>query len=159
MNKVDYLEKELARLLVWVQAADTRISLVLPLTTVMLGALAVLAPAMDRWNIFSALTTSFATLFLVLSISCLVFASFPRTEGPKGSMIFFSGINDKDIEQFRESVNSFDENGYIKDLTNQCHINAQIADAKFIWIKRSLIFLFVSSAPWFLSIYLLYRMK
>lgn len=159
MNKVDYLEKELSRLLEWVQAADTRVSLVLPLTTLMLSALAVLSPPIDKWTILSALTTSFSTLTLVASIGCLAFASFPRTKGIKGSMIFFSGIKDKDIKQFRDSVNAFDEKSYIDDLISQCHINAQIADAKFLWVKRSLVFLFLSSAPWILSINLLYGIR
>lgn len=156
MNKIDYLEKELSRLLGWIQAADTRISLVLPLSTVMLGALAALVPSIDKWTILSAFTALASTIFLVLSIICLTFASFPRTKGPEKSLIFFSGISSKDIDEFRESVRLLDENEYINDLTNQCHINAQIADIKFTWVKRSLVNLYISSYPWYLSVNLLY---
>ncbi len=159
MNKVDYLEKELARLLAWVQTADTRVALVLPLSTAMLGALAVLAPAMDKWNIASAITTSFAMLLLSFSICCLAFASFPRTNGPRGSLIFFSGINEKELEQYRTSVNAMDEDSYTNDLINQCHINSRIAERKFMWVKRSLLSLFTSSIPWVLSVYMLYGIK
>jgi len=159
MNKIDYLEKELARLLGWVQSADTRVALVLPLSTAMLGTLAFLAPDIDKWCISSAIITALASILLVLSIVCLAFASFPRTSGPKGSLIFFSGIKDKEIKQYSDSITSMDENSYINDLINQCHINAQIADTKFTWVKRSLVCLFVSSLPWFLSIYMLYGMK
>lgn len=159
MDKIDYLEKELSRLLGWIQAADTRITLVLPLTTAMLGVLAVLAPKIGNWTIVSALATFFSAFFLVLSIICLAFASFPRTNGPKGSMIFFSGINSQDINQFKESVSALNENYYIADLVNQCHINAKIAGVKFTWVKRSLINLFVSSLPWFLSVHLLYGVR
>jgi len=94
----------------------------------MLGALALLAPAMDKWVIISSISTAFSALFLVLSIICLACAAFPRTNGTKGSMIFFSGINNIDLEQYRASVNSLDEEGYINDLINQCHINAKIAE-------------------------------
>lgn len=159
MNKIDYLEKELARLLSWIQAADTRIALVLPLATAMLGALAVLAPNNEKWTVVSAVATSFSSFFLILSILFLALASFPRTNGPRGSMIFFSGINDRELEQYRSSVNELDENGYENDLINQCHINAVIANSKFSWVKRSIFSLFVSSLPWFLSIYLLYGIK
>ncbi len=158
MNKVDYLEKELARLLSWVQSVDTRISLFLPLSTAMLGFLAILAPDIDKWSILSAITTTLAAIFLVLSIACLAFATFPRTDGPKGSMIYFSGINDRELEQYKSSVCNLDEASYINDLIEQCHINAQIANKKFSWVKRSLYSLFMSSAPWFISVYLLYGM-
>jgi hypothetical protein len=159
MNKVDYLEKELLRLLAWISASDTRVSFVLPLSTAMLGVLAVLAPCIDDWSVLSAISTSFSALFLVLSIGCLALATFPRTDGPKGSMIFFSGINDKELEQYRISVGALDEQGYIYDLINQCHINAQIAFKKYFWVKHSQQSLFISSAPWFISVYLLYGMQ
>lgn len=159
MNKIDYLEKELLRLLAWIQAADTRIVFVLPLSTAMLGMLAALAPKIGGWEILSVLMVSFSIIFLVISISCLAFATFPRTDGPKGSMIFFTGISSKNSQQFREEVESFTEDKYIQDLSDQCHINAIIAETKFTWIKRSLIFLFLSSPPWFISVYLLYGIK
>lgn len=159
MNKIDYLEKELLRLLAWIQVADTRIVFVLPLSTAMLGMLAALAPKITNWSTLSILMVVFSVIFLVISIACLAFATFPRTDGPKGSMIFFIGISNKSREQFRDDVDSFTEEKYIQDLSDQCHINATIADAKFSWVKRSLIFLFLSSTPWFISVYLLYGVK
>jgi hypothetical protein len=156
LEKIDYLEEELSRLLTWIQAADNRLALVLPLSTAMLGALAVLAPQFTKWSILSAILTSFAVFFLLL---CLVFsacASFPRTTGPKGSLLYFTGIISRDISQYFISVNEYDDEKYKSDLINQCHINAQIADKKFKWIQRSMICLFISAIPWALAIFVLY---
>lgn len=156
MNKADYLEKELFRLIEWIKAADARISLILPLATAMLGALAALAPEFDNWTVFGGINFAFASFFLLLSVMFVAFASFPRTNGPKDSLIFFSGINGKSLEGYKDAVNNLSEEGYIEDLVNQCHVNAKIAEAKFHWVKISIFFLLLSSIPWVLSIFSFY---
>lgn len=156
MNQTEYLEKELNLLLGWIQAADTRISLVLPLSSAMLGTIAALAPEIDKWVILSAIAASFATFFLVLSLIFSAIACFPRIDGPKGSMIFFTGITSRELAQYKKDVSTFSEKNYIDDLSNQCHINAQIANIKFSWVKRSMACLFIAALPWFASIFLLY---
>ncbi len=158
MNKIDYLEKELLRLLDWIKSADARIRLILPLVTAMLGTIAALVPKFELWSVFSGICVSFSVFFLLLSILSVAIASFPRTNGPKGSMIFFSGINNRELRQFKNDVNFFDEEKYQDDLMEQCYINAQIAQIKFVWVKKSMICLFLSSLPWFLSIYSFYGM-
>ena len=156
MEKIDYLEKELSRLLSWIQAADSRLSLVLPLSTAMLGTLAVLAPQFANWSIISAILTSFAVLFLLLSLIFSAYALFPRTTGQKESLIYFSGITSRELAQYFISVNDCDTEKYKDDLINQCHINAQIAEKKFKWVQRSMVCLFISAIPWSLSIFILY---
>lgn len=159
MDKKEYLEKELNLLLGWIQAADSRISLVLPLSSAMLAALAALVPTPSELSTCSAITSAFSIFFLVLSIFCSAISCFPRTVGPKGSMIFFSGIHSRGLKKYKSDVNELTEEKFIDDLISQCHINSQIAHIKFIWVKRSLLSLFISSLPWFLSIYLLYGNK
>jgi len=159
MNKIDYLEKELSRLLGWIQVADSRMALVIPISTAMLGAIAALSPAVDLWTAKPAIACSFAVFFLVLSFIFSAFASFPRVEGPKGSVIFFGGIVAREIDQFRQSVNALDESSYQDDLINQCHINSQIAITKFTWVRRAMISLFLSFVPWAISVFLLYGIE
>jgi hypothetical protein len=155
VDKTDYLEKELSRLLSWIKSADSRLTLILPLTTAMLGTLAILVPKISDWSIASAIFTSFAVFFLFLSLIFSACASFPRTIGPKGSLIYFSGINAHDLTQYSNSIKEYDAEKYMNDLINQCHINAKIAETKFKWIQRSMICLFISAIPWALSIYIL----
>lgn len=159
MNKIDYLEKELARLLDWIKTADTRISLILPLTTAMLGAIAVLTPVYSKWTWCIGVSVLISVLLLASSLISISIALFPRTSGPVNSMIFFGGIQARTLERFRDEVDNFDEEKYEIDLTNQCFINAKIANIKFKWVKKSLTFLLVGSIPWFYTIYVLYGVK
>lgn len=158
-KKIDFLEKELSRLLSWVQSAETRMSWALPLSTAMFGALAILAPTFTKWTILPAIASSFAIVFLMLSIVFSALSSFPRTTGPRGSLIYFGGIVSKDLEQYKKAIADLTENEYIEDLIRQCHRNAQVAERKFVWMQRSLICLFISAGPWILSVYLLYSAR
>lgn len=159
MNTIDYLEKELARLLDWIKTADTRISLILPLTTAMLGAIAALAPIFSKWTWCIGISISISILLLASSLISISIALFPRTNGPKNSMIFFGGIYSSTLEDFRSEVNDFDEGKYKDDLINQCFINAKIASIKFKWVRKSLIFLLLAALPWFYTIFILYGIK
>jgi len=132
------MEAQLARLLDWVRAAESRLALVLSLSTAMLGALAVLAPAASEWSVVAAIAAAFAALFLVLSIGFAALASFPRTAGPKRSLIYFGGITSRDLTQYEAEVKSMTPHQYIDDLIRQCHRNAQIAERKYAWIQSSI---------------------
>ena len=159
LDIIELLETELARLLEWVRAAESRLAFILPLSTVMLGALAVLAPRISSWSVYSAIVSSFAVFFLVFSIIFAAIASFPRTIGPKGSLIYFGGIVALDLEQFSSAIDSLTRDKYESDLIKQCHRNAQIAQRKYTWVQRSMACLFISSAPWAISLFLLYSNK
>lgn len=159
MNKVDYLEKNLERQLSWIQRSDTRISLLLPLTTTMGAVLAALVPAPDKWTISSIAPSIFTIVLLALCVIFTACATFPRTNGPSGSGIFFGGIAKRTASQYSEYVNKLDDHCYTNDLAGQCYINAQIAHRKINWVKRAMICLFLSFLPWVISIYFLYQVK
>lgn len=158
-DKIDYLEKELARLLSWIQVADSRMALVLPLTTAMLGVLSVLAPDINGWSMPAAIASSFALFFLILSPIFCALASFPRISGPKGSNIFFGGIVSRELEQFKQAVSNITQEDYCDDLINQCHINSQIANTKFSWVRRAMGSMFLAFFPWAVAVYTLYSLR
>lgn len=145
-----------SRLLEWIRAADSRLRLVLPLSTTMLGTLAVLIPPFSGWTVLGGIAASGATLFLILSIAFAAFASFPRTNGPLGSLVYFGGIVSKDLGQYEAAVKSQTPSQYLEDLIRQCHRNAQIADRKFVWLQRSIGCMFAASIPWGSAIFVLY---
>lgn len=151
-----WTEVELARLLEWIRVGETRLALVLPLSTAMLGALAVLAPTASKWTVVSGIAASFAMFFLVLSIIFSACASFPRTTGPKGSLIYFGEISNRNLEQYKNAVNSMTAESYLEDLICQCHRNAQIAERKYTWVQRSMTCLFLAALPWFIALFILY---
>jgi hypothetical protein len=156
---VAFLEQELARLLTWIQAAESRMALVLPLSTAMLGALAVLAPPATKWSVLSAILASLASLFLVVSVLMTALAFFPRTKGPKGSLIYFGGITDRELNQYETAVKQMENIDYIDDLLRQCHRNAQIAERKFTWVQRAMACLFFAFLPWLFCLFLLYQAR
>ena len=71
--------------------------------------------------------------------------------------MFFSGIVTRNESQFVDDVTNLDEGKYLLDLIGQVHINAQIADKKFSWVKRAMGSLFLSSFPWAIAVYALYH--
>jgi hypothetical protein len=135
-------------------------TLILPLSTAMLSALAILSPAKaSEWSVCAGIFSAIAVLLLITSIICAAVASFPRTKGPKGSLIYFGGITTRDTDQFKTEILALTEDRYLNDLISQCHVNAQIACRKYHWIQQSLALLFMSSFFWLISIYCLYSIR
>jgi hypothetical protein len=159
MLETEKLETILNRQLAWIVAADSRLSLLLPLSTAMLGALAAYAPRPSDWNLSCGIPAAFAIFFLCLSIAFCALAFFPRTSGTKGSIIFFEGINSRNLDQYQDYLASCRTEDYNSDLVQQCYINATIASIKFTWIKRGMASLFVSALPWALTIYQFYGLR
>lgn len=159
MLKVDQVESVLNRQIAWIAAADSRLSLVLPLSTAMLGALAVYAPTPNAWTLVTGIPASFAIFFLSLSILFCALAFFPRTTGTKGSVIFFEGISSRSLEQYQSTLTTIADTEYLADLIQQCHINAAIASTKFAWVKRGMGSLFISVIPWAYAVYRFYGMS
>lgn len=157
MLPVERLQDILDKQLLWISAADSRLALVLPVSTAMLGALAATAPELTEWTLAGGIPASLAVLFLVLAIAFCSLAAFPRTSGPAGSIIFFEGIASRELAQYRTQIDTADDTHYANDLIQQCHINAVIASAKFVWVKRSMRCLMLASIPWAIAIYVFYR--
>ncbi len=157
-EKISLLESNLARQLSWISAAESKGSFIFAVDTALLGVLAAIAPSTSAsWNIAPAIFASFTLLFAGTSLLFLSFASFPRTTGPKGSVIYFGGIVQRDTSQYGSAISELTNESYCTDLVAQCHRNAEIANQKFIWIQRALVCLYLSTSPWVAAIYLLYN--
>lgn len=159
MLETEQLQYILDKQLGWIASADSRLSLVLPLSTAMLGALAVYAPSPSQWTLIAGIPAAFAIFFLSISVVFCACASFPRTGGTKGSLMFFEGIVSRDVAQFRAAVKAAQKGELQDDLVQQCHINAQIASAKFAWVKRGMASMLGAMLPWAFAIYQFYGMK
>jgi hypothetical protein len=157
-ERVRFLEANLGRQLAWIGAADSRSAFIFAVDTAMLGLLAAVAPRQAAsWGVAPAVFASFATVFVLASLLFITFASFPRVEGPRGSLVFFRGITQRTTQQFKDAVAALSDESYADDLVNQCYRNAEIASRKFSWVQRSLICLYLAVPPWGLAIYLLYN--
>jgi hypothetical protein len=151
------LEQNLGRQLSWIVAADTKSSFVFGAATAMLGLLAAVAPAYGKWTPVGITWSVVAAAPLLASLASLTAAVFPRTSGPKLSNIFFGSISARSVDAFRTDLFVSDEDSYVEDLVQQVHINAQIATAKFTWVRRATACLFFGVAPWAIATYDLLR--
>lgn len=159
MSDTERLQYILDKQLGWIAAADSRLSLVLPLSTAMIAALAVYATKPVAWTLLAGIPASFAIFFLCLSLIFCTCASFPRTTGTKGSLIFFEGIISRDLSQFQSLMKDIQDDKLQADLLQQCYINAQIASSKFAWVKRAMASMMAAMLPWAFAIFQFYGIK
>lgn len=159
MNKIKYLENSLGRLLHWIAAADAKIAPILAIDTAMIGFLAALSSKSIEWTPIRCISASTAAFFLVGSLAMLFFAAFPRTTGPKGSLLFFGGITGYGLSAYKSKVQELKIDQYFEDLAAQCYRNAEIANAKFKWLRLSMRALFVAAPFWIVAVYALYGGK
>jgi len=156
-EQIRLLETSLDRQFHWISGADVKAGFAFTLDTAMLGLLAAIAPRTTaNWAIAPAIFTAFAVFFELVALAFLAVASFPRTGGPRGSLIFCGGIAQKTVEQFRDAMKGLSATAYIEDLASQVYRNAEIAARKFTWIQRALSCLFISVVPWGIALWLLY---
>jgi hypothetical protein len=154
---IQFLENNLERQLHWIGAADSKAVFVFTLNTAMLGLLAAVAPASpERWTIAPAIFASFSVVLGLASLLFISFSAFPRTEGTKGSLIYFGGIAQRNLDQFKKATSGLTQDAYTDDLMSQCYRNAEIATRKFTWVQRALLCLYLSVIPWGLALFLLY---
>ncbi len=150
-QRIEIMESVLSRQIAWVQAPESRIALILPVTTVMLTVLGALASENCRWNWYEILLTALAAVLLIVSLTFVASSVFPSLSGPKGSVIYFGGVVSMKRSEYREKLTSLDENEYKADLANQIHRNAEIAARKYKCVKWALIFMFIAFIPWLAS--------
>lgn len=155
---LQFLEANLARQLSWISMADSKTSFVFAVNTAMLAVLAAVSPkSASDWTVVQAVFAALAAALAMASLIFLSIASFPRTRGPKSSLIYFGCIAQRDANQFAEAASEMSEDAYVSDLCAQCHRNAEIAKLKFVWVQRALISLYLSVIPWCIAVYLLHR--
>lgn len=154
-DNVLFLEKTLGRLLEWVRAADAKIPPVLAIATSMLGVLAALSPSASRWSVLAAILCVLAAVPLVVCLVALLLASFPRTTGPSGSLLYFEGIKSRASGAYLKQVKDTTEDGLESDLAEQCHRNSEIASIKYRFLKVAMASLLVGILPWLSSVFVL----
>jgi hypothetical protein len=156
-RRVDLLEGTLAKQLSWIAAADTKTGFIFGVAAAMLGLLASAAPGYGKWTPLGVALAVVASALLFASLACAVLTIFPRTAGPRLSVIFFGGIASRNIDAFRTDMQSLTDESYEEDLTQQCHINASIASQKYRWVKFASVLLAASVLPWVAAAYMLFR--
>jgi hypothetical protein len=155
-QRISFLEQNLARQLAWIAAAESKISFILGLDTAMLGLLAGSLGKHSAWTVTVYIFGGLTAVLGVASLLFLSFASFPRTKGPDGSLVYFGTVAKREVAQFRAEVCDLSIPEYVDDLCSQCHRNAEIAKTKYVSIKWALHCLYLSVIPWGLALYFVY---
>lgn len=158
-RKNDVLEQTLSRLINFISSAESKIAPLFVISTSMLAIFMALVPSASDWKKKSVILVIFTVTPLIISLLLILVSIFPRTKGPKGSMIYFKGIIDQESDEYLNEMKEETEEKYFEDLSRQCYINAEIASRKFKLIRYSMISLFISVIPWLFIIYELYKAK
>ena len=146
------LEANLARQHQWIGAAEARIPLLAALATAMLGTLSATLPDSATpwpWELSWAVA---AAIPIAGAIACIAATSFPRTRSNRSSLLYFGAIEAMKPDEFTQKTNELTLQAYIEDLQAQCHRNAEIAKAKFAWVRRAQLSLLFATVPWTLAL-------
>lgn len=146
-------EQRLDRLLDWVGRSDTKFSVVLGVDTAMLGFLATSAPA-GPVSVSAIVFALAAGALLVLSLTCVYRGTYPRTQGPGGSLVYFGSIAEKDLKEFENKFVGCDLQDHLDDVLEQIHRNSEILNGKFEKLQRAYECMLIAAIPWTITLYL-----
>jgi hypothetical protein len=156
-ERIAVLEANLARQLEWISWSDTKSAFIFSLAAAMIGLLAAVSPTdVSLLSTSQAISASFTVAGAAAAFIFLSLATFPRTDGPKGSLVYCGGIAHREIAQFGDEILAVSGESYARDLAAQCHRNAVIACEKFKWVQRAMIALYLAVGPWAVAVWLLY---
>ncbi len=156
-DKIQFMEKNLARQLDWIRAADSKIAPVIFITTSMLGATVAFLSKTPRLSGLSLLLAAVCIGALVYTLFCMVMVNFPRITRYDESALFFEGIKFAGFETFDKRAKEMTQDAYMQDLTRMCYNNAVIASSKFRYVKRAMLALFTAIIPWVILVYDVFR--
>lgn len=156
-ERITVLEANLSRQLQWISWSDTKSAFIFSVTAAMVGLLAAVSPTdIGLWSTSQAVSASFTIAAAAAAFIFLSLATFPRTDGPKGSLVYCGGVAHRELAQFGDEILATSAEAYARDLAAQCHRNAVIACEKFKWIQRAMISLYLAVGPWAIAVWLLY---
>ena len=146
----------LERHLGWVAAAEVKVGVVVALDTAMLAALAAAfgaSQAADRtaWTYLATLVAAGAGS---LGIFCSAMSVMPRVQGPE-SLLFFGKVACHKRPDYVAAFRSATDAQLLDDCLEQVHRNAEIAVAKFGWVRKAMGWSFFFVVPWIAALGLL----
>ncbi len=150
-------EAVLDRQLEWIKAVDSKVPIIVGLTTAMLAVITALSPAATDLSWSTLLLMATGSLPLAGCLTSCVIATFPHTDGPKDSFIYFGAICKLPFEVYATKASTRSEQDHLNDLTVQCYRNAQIATAKYSAVRKAMLWLFIAMPLWLVACYLLYK--
>jgi len=142
-------EALLSNLFEWVGKTDNRTAFLFAVNTA-LGGVSLSYLASSGWSTFEVL--AYAVYFVLFSVVALnlILVQYPNVTSPNRSMIFFGTIASNPSDDFISKFSSMNDDDYLKDVLNQCHVNSAIVSKKFRRLQIATRYLIVSSFVWLL---------
>lgn len=159
-DRLNHARWTLERQLMWIAAADAKVGVVIALHVAMVSGLgaAYTSTNADRTTWVNVMTSGYAFL-VVWSVICAFMALWPRTDGPKSSMVYFGCIAKSGYDQYVEDFEKKEAAYFLADLAEQVHRNAQIAQAKIAHVGWAMKVAFVGAIFWLVAVALLVMPK
>ncbi len=153
-NTIEQAESSLRRELDWIGRHDTRSAFAAGLAIAMLGVLANASASIVNWIWYTYTIFGVAAVLLFMSLALIYFSQYPKTESRNSSLIFFGTVGALKFDEFTKKFKEMNKEEYLDDLLYQIHINAEILNKKFSYLKYSLRLLAIAIIPWLVAIYL-----
>jgi hypothetical protein len=138
----------------WISAAEVKAGAIVAIDTAMLGALAAVFsnPTALPHSAWAISTSLLATVLLLVAMLCNVMSMLPRTEGPPHSFVFFGKIVKRTAEEYFNAFHGADDQAFLGDCIEQAYRNAEIACAKYRWVRNAMMWSFAALLPWAISL-------
>lgn len=149
----------LERNLAWIAASEVKVGFIVTIDMAMLGGL---AAAFGNLKIAERIGCIYlwaltGAIPIAIAIFCSGMSLLPRMDGPERSVLFFGRIAQLDRANYSAKFRQVSDEELLDDLTSQIHRNAEIAASKFLWVRRSMLWSFLSVIPWILAIAILVK--
>lgn len=138
----------LERQLSWITAADARVAAIVTINTAMLAGLA----AAYNSHVAHTITMTALSLLTVMSgtvaLALCVMAIKPKIDGPHSSLVFFGSVAEVEIETYQTKIRFASDTELLMDWSQQIHVNAKIAKAKYTKVSKAIIASFAAAFFW-----------
>ena len=118
-ERLNHARWTLERQLAWIAAADAKVGVVVTLHVAMLGGLGAAYTAVAAKSSWvNGMATAYAIL-ASLSLICAAMALWPRSDGPKNSMIYFGCVVKERCEDYIDDFKKKGDDLFLADLAEQ----------------------------------------
>jgi hypothetical protein len=158
-ERIDAAKWLFERTLGWIAAADVKVGVAIALDSAMLGGLAAAFASSDYHlrSVWCYVFVVAATAGMSFAMFCAGMAALPRMRGPVQSMIFFGRVAEMSADVYVEEFSKMTEKELLVDLAKQIHRNAEIANEKHHWVRKSLFWSFLAAGVWIMAVALLVK--
>jgi hypothetical protein len=158
-ERIDILDRILNKNLGWIAGADAKATMLFAVDSAMLGVLVAVATRAGTLSSPAAGCAALAGLALAAGVCCIVGATFPRLKDPQDSLIYFGGIASHDEAEYMCRLLEDPLDDLAADFARQCYKNAEIAKAKYHFVRKAAVATFVALPAWVIAIGLMVSLK